>query len=79
VPPEISGHTRFSLVVCFGIAMTSAESSANRSGSRRLPEDEAHVVSLLESLNLTIDEGQFVALSDDEKEPAAVGEPMNGC
>lgn len=44
-----------------------------------MPEDEAHVVSLLESLNLTIDEGQFVALSDDEKEPAAVGEPMNGC
>jgi hypothetical protein len=46
--------------------MTSPSSSTNRSGPCRSSEEEAHVASLLENLNLTADEGEFAALSDDE-------------
>jgi hypothetical protein len=36
-----------------------------------LPEEEAHVASLLENLNLTTDEGQFAAFSDGEEDTAS--------
>jgi hypothetical protein len=54
--------------------MASAASSANRSGPRRSLEDEAHVASLLENLNLTLEEGEVAAFSDDEGDTDGVQE-----
>jgi hypothetical protein len=54
--------TLFSLICHLAVAM------ASRSGSRSSPEEEARVASLLESLNLTNAEGEFVAFSDDEED-----------
>ncbi|CAO2191314.1 unnamed protein product [Urochloa humidicola] len=48
--------------------MASPSGSAPRSGSRNSAEEEAHVATLLEKLNLTQIEGEVAALSDDEEE-----------
>ncbi|CAO1940063.1 unnamed protein product [Urochloa humidicola] len=47
--------------------MASPGGSAPRSGSRN-SEEETHIASLLEKLNLTQIEGEVAALSDDEDE-----------
>ncbi|RLM70087.1 uncharacterized protein C2845_PM17G09350 [Panicum miliaceum] len=48
--------------------------STPRSGSQNSAEEEAHVVNLLEKMNLTHDEGDFAAFSDDDKEGKDVRE-----
>lgn len=54
--------------------MATPGSSAPRSGSRNSAEEDAHVTSLLEKMNLTHDEGEVAAFSDDEEEEGGVPE-----
>ncbi|CAN6173031.1 unnamed protein product [Urochloa humidicola] len=46
--------------------MAAASGSSSRPGKGVATEEEAHVADLLEQLDLTRDEGEFAALSDDE-------------
>ena len=48
--------------------MADLGNSTPRSGSQNSAEEEAHVASLLQKMNLTHDEGAFAAFSDDEEE-----------
>jgi len=54
--------------------MADLGNSTPRSGSQNSAEEEAHVASLLQKMNLTHDEGAFAAFSDDEEEADDVRE-----